>query len=688
MSTTLKTAQEILASKNKRGIRDIPQTVRAGVRMTKTQLRFCMIVCAVLVIALIVISLIAGNQAVNTVKVNEAVALLEDAAGAERIEAPDVVNNPARIQFAEGVTWSGEGTRVIMTERSSMSRNYWLTLSSATEIAALEEITGEGRFLEVEKVDDTRSLWIVMAKDEEMQKCNNLGVTTLVQIGEMDGTEWLRKESEEDFLKAEEALGKVQFLQFQAVGDSKVRLTRGTDLEIRNIKAEQKRAKQFRVYALLLLAISVGVFVFALKSEKIQKKTAGFRKGLLAGALVAGAVFLALTVFLTAQMDNAEARLIRNEGMLMPVDGAALSEDSDDAETEELLANSVASDKKFTYNYNGTEKTVTIPQVASGLAGHRIVKYAALALLGILVFLMLYFFRHERDLGFPMFNAFILILMMIVTIYPVLNTLAVSFNEGTDAVRGGIGILPRKFSMVNYDTILDERTVRAAWVSVSKTVIITILNLFWTGMLAYTLSRREYVLRKFITTLMVLTMYVNAGLIPNYLLIKDTLNLGHTYWVYIIPTMFSCFNMIVIRTYIAGLPDALVESARIDGAGDFRIYWKIIFPLCTPVLATVALFVAVGSWNSWFDTKLYNNNAVRDPQTLQFLLQEKIATAGQQSSNSGAATADALLAKQDQKGELAIRAAITVISTVPILVVYPILQKYFVTGMALGSVKG
>ena len=688
MSTTLKTAQEILASKNKRGIREIPETVRAGVRMTKTQLRFCLTVCAVLVLALIIVSLIAGNQAVSTVKVNEAAALLEDAAGAERIEAPDVVHNPAMIQFAEGVTWSGEGTRVIMTERSSMSRNYWLTLSSEADIAKLEEIVGEGRFLKVEEVDGTNSLWIVMAKDEEMQKCNNLGVTTLVQIGEMDGTDWLRKGSDEDFLKAEEALNKVQFLQFQAVGDSKVRLTRGTDLEIRNIKAEKKRAKQFRVYTLLLLIISVGVFVYALKSEKLQKKPAGFRKGLMAGALVAGVIFLALTIFLTAQMDNAEDRLIRNEGMLMPVDGAALSEDAEDADAEEILANSVASDKKFAYNYNGTEKTVTIPQTVTGLAGHRAVRYAALALLGLLVFAMLYFFRHERDLGFPMFNAFILILMMVITIYPVLNTLAVSFNEGTDAVRGGIGILPRKFSMVNYDTILDERTVRAAWVSVSKTVIITILNLFWTGMLAYTLSRREYVLRKFITTLMVLTMYVNAGLIPNYLLIKDTLNLGHTYWVYIIPTMFSCFNMIVIRTYIAGLPDALVESARIDGAGDFRIYWKIIFPLCTPVLATVALFVAGGSWNSWFDTKLYNNNAVRDPQTLQFLLQEKIATAGQQSSNSGAATADALLAKQDQKGELAIRAAITVISTVPILVVYPILQKYFVTGMALGSVKG
>ena len=688
MSTTLKTAQEILDSKNKRGIRDILQTVKSGTRMTKTQLRFCMIICSVLVVALIIVALIAGNQATSVVRVNEMADLLQDAAGAERIEAPDVVNNPAKIQFAEGVTWNGEGTRTIMTERSSMSRNYWLTLASEAEIAQLEEIVGEGRFLKVEEAYDENSLWIVMAKDEEMQKCNDLGVTTIVQIGEMDGTEWLRKGSDEEFEKAEAALDKVQFLQFQAVGDSKVRLTRGTDLEIRNIKAEQKKSKQLRVYALLLLIISIGVFVYTLKSEKLQKKPIGFQKGLRYGALAAGVIFLALTVFFTVQMDNAAERLIRNEGMLMAVDGAEITEDSGDPDAEEMLVTTVASDEKFTYNYNGTEKTVSIPKTSSGLALHRTLKYAALALLGILVFGMMYFFRHERDLGFPLFNAFILILLMIVTIYPVLNTLAVSFNEGTDAVRGGIGIIPRKFSMVNYDTILDERTVRAAWVSVSKTVIITIMNLFWTGMLAYTLSRKEYVLRKFITTLMVLTMYVNAGLIPNYLLIKDTLNLAHTYWVYIIPTMFSCFNMIVIRTYIAGLPDALVESARIDGAGDFRIYWKIIFPLCTPVLATVALFVAVGSWNSWFDTKLYNNNAVRDPQTLQFLLQEKIATAGQQSSNSGAATADALLAKQDQKGELAIRAAITVISTVPILVVYPILQKYFVTGMALGSVKG
>ena len=149
--------------------------------------------------------------------------------------------------------------------------------------------------------------------------------------------------------------------------------------------------------------------------------------------------------------------------------------------------------------------------------------------------------------------------------------------------------------------------------------------------------------------------------------------------------MFSCFNMIVIRTYIMGLPDALVESAKIDGAGDFRIYWKIIFPLCTPVLATVALFVAVGSWNSWFDTRLYNAGQ-KDPKTLQYLLQMKILTAGQ-NANAANTSTDAL--KVAQKTEpITIRAAITVVSTVPILVVYPFLQKYFVTGMALGSVKG
>ena len=291
-----------------------------------------------------------------------------------------------------------------------------------------------------------------------------------------------------------------------------------------------------------------------------------------------------------------------------------------------------------------------------------------------------------NDRVFPVVNTVILVLLMIITLYPVINTVAYSFNDGTDALRGNIGLWPRVFSMKAYESILSDNAVyQAAWISASKTVITTLLNLFWTSMLAFALSRKEYVLRRFITTVMVLTMYVNAGLIPNYLLISRTLNLSKSYWVYIIPTMFSCFNMIVIRTYIGGLPDALVESARIDGAGDIRVFWQIIFPLCMPVLATVALFVAVGSWNSWFDTHLYNGGK-KNLHSLQYLLKMKLATT-QASANAAKSSAEAL-ASTTQTTPVTIRCAITVISTVPILIVYPFLQKYFVTGMALGSVKG
>ena len=202
----------------------------------------------------------------------------------------------------------------------------------------------------------------------------------------------------------------------------------------------------------------------------------------------------------------------------------------------------------------------------------------------------------KRDVVFPIVNGVVLCILMFITLFPVLNTVAISFNDGIDAVRGGIGLWPRQFSMEAYKSLLsDKLTYNAFGISVARTVITTLLNLLCTSMLAFALSRREYILRKLITLAVVLTMYVNAGLIPNFLLIHRTLRLSKTFWVYIIPTMFSCFNMIVIRTYILGLPEALAESARIDGANDLRIFWQIIFPLCTPVLATVALFVAVGS---------------------------------------------------------------------------------------------
>ena len=293
--------------------------------------------------------------------------------------------------------------------------------------------------------------------------------------------------------------------------------------------------------------------------------------------------------------------------------------------------------------------------------------------------------RIKRDRVFPVVNTVILCLLMFLTLYPVINTVAYSFNDGTDALRGGIGLWPRIFSTKSYESILSDSAVyQAAFISAAKTIVTTLLNLFWTGMLAYALSRKEYVFRKVITTILVLTMYVNAGMIPNYLLISKTLGLRNTFLVYIIPTMFSCFNMIVIRPYIAGLPEALVESARIDGAGDLRAYWQIIFPLCMPVLATVALFVAVGAWNSWFDTYLYCGSE-KDLYTLQYILKMKLATT--QNSANAAQTSVEALKTTTLTTPVTIRCAITVISTVPILIVYPFLQKYFVKGITVGAVK-
>ena len=295
--------------------------------------------------------------------------------------------------------------------------------------------------------------------------------------------------------------------------------------------------------------------------------------------------------------------------------------------------------------------------------------------------------RKRRDIVFPVCNTLFLILVMIITLYPVLNTVAYSFNDGMDAVKGGITIWPRVFSTDSYVSLIKDPAIYKAFgISLSKTVLTTVLNLFLTSMVAYALSRREYVLRKVITTVLVLTMYFNAGLIPNYLLVSKTLGLKNTFWVYIIPSLFQCFNMIVIRTYIGSLPDALVESGKIDGAGDLRCFFQIILPLCLPVLATVALFIAVGAWNSWFDTYLYNGNK-KDLYSLQYLLQAKLATT-QNQANAAQTSADALAAQASKVAPITVRSAITVVSALPILVVYPFLQKYFVTGMALGSVKG
>ena len=287
---------------------------------------------------------------------------------------------------------------------------------------------------------------------------------------------------------------------------------------------------------------------------------------------------------------------------------------------------------------------------------------------------------------FTTLNTTFLLALAAVMVYPLLNTLAISLNDGMDAVRGGIGIWPRDFSLQNYNVVFNMTTIyQAFFMSVLKTVVVVATNLIFTSMLAYALSRNEFIFRRSITLIFVLTLYFDAGLIPNYLLIRDLgmLNSFHAYWV---PTIISAFNLIVLRTYIKSIPEEIIESARTDGAGEFRMWWQIVMPLCKPALAVVGLFVAVGSWNSWLDTLLYNSGD-QSLSTLQYELQKLLASSMNAGMNSVAATGNAQAGGQVTT-PIALRSTITMVAAVPILFVYPFLQKHFVSGLVIGSVKG
>ena len=292
------------------------------------------------------------------------------------------------------------------------------------------------------------------------------------------------------------------------------------------------------------------------------------------------------------------------------------------------------------------------------------------------------------EASFKLFTFTALGLVVLITLYPFWNTIVVSLNQASDTVRGGLSLWPRKWSMNNYKAVWVTANIpHAFFISVSRTVLSTLLNLATTSMLAYALGRKEFVLRKPLTVIVILSLYVNAGLFPNYFLIRN-LGLVNSFLVYIIPGMVGAFNFLVIRTYIRTIPESIIESTRMDGAGEFLIYLRFVLPLCKPVLATVALFVAVGAWNSWFDTVLY---ASQKPElfTLQYQLMALLQTSMSQSKSAADIGAAGMAANMGQSmvTPVSIRAAITVIAAVPILLVYPFMQKYFITGLSLGSIK-
>lgn len=275
-------------------------------------------------------------------------------------------------------------------------------------------------------------------------------------------------------------------------------------------------------------------------------------------------------------------------------------------------------------------------------------------------------------------------LIIIIMLFPIWNTLVTSFNEARDSLKGSLYLWPREWTLFNYQSVFKtDKVVNAFLISVYRTVITLVVNVLLSSLLAYILSRKEFIFRKFLTTFMVITMYINAGLIPQYFLYRDLI-LINKFWVYILPSMVSAFNVIVIRTYINTLPSSLVESAKIDGASEMRIFIRIIIPLCLPVMATVALWAAVGAWNDWFTSFIFAPK--QDLSTLQYEMM-KILSASMQ---SGVRQPDYLASSMQARSMVtpnSLRAAMTMVATVPILIVYPFLQKYFVT-VNIGGVKG
>ncbi|WP_208586852.1 carbohydrate ABC transporter permease [Gracilibacillus suaedae] len=291
-----------------------------------------------------------------------------------------------------------------------------------------------------------------------------------------------------------------------------------------------------------------------------------------------------------------------------------------------------------------------------------------------------------REKIFDVLNYLFLSIVIVITLYPFLNVLAISLNDSTDTVRGGIYIWPREFTLNNYLEIMKYDNLVTGFVnSVLRTVIGTVLGVFIQAMVAFTLSRTDFQGRRFVSTVIVLTMYFSGGLIPGYMLIRD-LGLINSFWVYILPGLVSAFNIIIIRSFMDGLPFSLQESAKMDGANDFVIFYRIILPLCKPVLATIALFVAVGQWNSWFDTYLYNSMN-ESLTTLQYELMKILDN----TSMGGSQDANSMRPNDEQQmnrvSPQSIKMAITMVTVIPIIMVYPFVQRYFIQGMTLGAVK-
>ncbi len=288
---------------------------------------------------------------------------------------------------------------------------------------------------------------------------------------------------------------------------------------------------------------------------------------------------------------------------------------------------------------------------------------------------------HQITIGDVMIGT-LMIVICFVSLYPVWYTVVISFNDSADALRGGIYWWPRKFSLESYKTVFQDTTIiRAFAVTVLRTVIGTVTSVFFTAMVGYAFSKKHIMGNKFYTILGTITMFFCGGLIPYFITLKN-LGLYNNFLVYIIPSLFNFYNMIIFRSFFNELPAGLEESARLDGANDLMIFIRIVIPLSAPVIATIALFNGVGHWNDYFTGVMYINDAELQP--IQTYLYRIIASA----SASKTVVAMPAGVTAQQVSSQSVRLATMVVTTFPIMCVYPFLQKYFVKGMLIGSIKG
>jgi len=284
---------------------------------------------------------------------------------------------------------------------------------------------------------------------------------------------------------------------------------------------------------------------------------------------------------------------------------------------------------------------------------------------------------------FDVLNYVILTLVAFTTILPFIYIIGASFATEYELATRPLFIIPQDVTLDAYKFIFSSNKILNGFGnSIFITVAGTLINLFFTVTMAYAISKTRIRGRNFILNMVIFSMFFSGGMIPGYIVVANMLKLKDTYWSVLLPGAISAYNMMIVKNFFQGIPQELEDSAAIDGCNDLGILWKIVLPLSLPVLATFGLFYAVGHWNSYFGAMIYMSGA-RDKWPLQVLLREIIIL-----SNASAGDMAAMDPEFVQPPEQSIKMAVIVVSTVPIMCVYPFLQKYFVKGVMVGALKG